>query len=328
MKMQTFTSHLETIWAAKVAKPNLVPNNIAYQRERWTTPDQDFIDVDFLKSDFRADQSRPLWVLFHGLEGSSQSHYARAFASYTLQNGVDFCVPHFRGCSGEINVAPRAYHSGDFEEIDWILKRLKQRHQGDLYAVGISLGGNALMRWAGEMGAQAQAVVQGIVSVCSPLDMTASGHHLARGLNRYLYTPMFLRSMKRNASLKLKQFPGLFDRAAMLRCKTLHDFDEVVTAPLHGFSSADDYWQRASAKPLLCHVAVPALVINALNDPFIPTACLPKQSEVGSSVVLWQPEKGGHVGFVDEVWSQFPGHLMSLPQAVGQFFATGKALGT
>jgi predicted alpha/beta-fold hydrolase len=318
-------SHLETIWAAKFAKTSFNSNKIEYNRQRWLTPDGDFIDVDFIKANQKKCRTQPLWVLFHGLEGSSQSHYAKAFANYAIHLGIDFCIPHFRGCSGDINLAPRAYHSGDFEEIHWIISRLKQNHPTDIYVVGISLGGNALMRWAGEMGEQALVYVRAITSVCSPLDMVASGHHLARGLNRYIYTPMFLSTMKKNASLKLKQFPGLFNESRMLNAKTLHEFDEVFTAPLHGFKSADDYWLQASAKPLLCHVAVPALVINPLNDPFIPVTSLPKQSEVSSSVVLWKPEKGGHVGFVEEVWSKFPGHVMSLPQTVGQFFATGEA---
>ena len=198
--------HFETIWAAKAARVHLKKIKINYQRVRWPTRDKDFIDVDYLTN--AASNQSPLWVLLHGLEGSSQSHYARAFAAYAVQNNITYCVPHFRGCSGEINLAPRAYHSGDFEEIDWILKRLRQTHAGKIYVVGVSLGGNALMRWAGEMGDKAKDIVQGIISICSPLDLTASGYHLAVGINKYIYTPMFLRSMKRNALLKWNQYPG------------------------------------------------------------------------------------------------------------------------
>ena len=123
-------SHIETIWAAKAARPHPQTKDIIYARERWASPDNDFIDVDFLKPQTALGANdRPLWVMFHGLEGSSQSHYARAFARYAIDNNINFCVPHFRGCSGELNLAPRAYHSGDFEEIDWILKRLASRQR-------------------------------------------------------------------------------------------------------------------------------------------------------------------------------------------------------
>ena len=317
-------SHLETIWAAKVAKPHRQAKAVLYVRERWVTPDNDFIDVDFLKSQAAHKVNhRPLWVMFHGLEGSSQSHYARAFARYAQENDVNFCVPHFRGCSGELNLAPRAYHSGDFEEIDWILRRLKAEYAGDVYGVGVSLGGNALMRWAGEMGQAAHDVVRGVVSICSPLDLMASGFHLGRGLNQRIYTPMFLRSMKPRALEKLAQYPHLFDKQKMLASTDLYEFDNVVTAPIHGFKNTEDYWIRASAKPHLNQICIPALAINALNDPFIPVDSLPEASKVGNHVKLWQPQRGGHVGFATDCFKGFPGHLQTLPQVVGEFFDDG-----
>jgi uncharacterized protein len=186
----------------------------------------------------------------------------------------------------------------------------------------VSLGGNALMRWAGEVGTDAEKSVKGIVSICSPLDLMASGHHLGRGVNRYIYTPMFLRSMKPNALKKLAQYPDLFDKQKMLESKDLYEFDNAVTAPVHGFKDTEDYWTRASAKPHLANIRVPALAINALNDPFIPTSSLPRSHEVGSFVKLWQPNHGGHVGFASDVVRCFPGHLQMLPSVVAQFFDT------
>jgi pimeloyl-ACP methyl ester carboxylesterase len=165
--------NLQTIWPALYARRVFGPHP-QYRRERWTTPDGDFIDVDFLHPAVPPDASpRPLLVLFHGLEGSSRSHYAEAFADFAREQGWDYAVPHFRGCSGELNHGPRAYHSGDWEEIDWVLRRLRQGHAGPLLVVGISLGGNALMRWAGELGEGAAPVVQGVASVCSPIDLAA-----------------------------------------------------------------------------------------------------------------------------------------------------------
>ena len=314
-------AHVETIWAAKFAKPHVQSKSILYARERWVTPDQDFIDVDFLTPTAAAD--RPLWVMFHGLEGSSQSHYAKAFARYAQDNGLNFCVPHFRGCSGELNLAPRAYHSGDWQEIDWILRRLKAQHMGDVHAIGVSLGGNALMRWAGEMGHVATEMVRGAISICSPLDLYASGLHIGRGLNRHIYTPMFLRTMKPRALQKLAQYPSLFDQSKMLASRDLYEFDNVFTAPLHGFQNTEDYWTRASAKPHLSNIQIPALAINALNDPFIPQDSLPEAGKVGSHVKLWQPKHGGHVGFATDCFKSFPGHLQTLPRVAGEFFNDG-----
>ena len=307
--------NLQTIWAA-VRAERYVGDAPIFRRERWVAPDNDFIDVDFSEPPGRSDA--PLLVIFHGLEGSSGSHYAEAFADVARVRGWGCAVPHFRGCSGELNHGPRAYHSGDFEEINWILRRFKAQHRGPLLAVGISLGGNALMRWAAEMGASAAAVVASVASVCSPLDLAASGWAIGRGFNRQIYTRMFLRTMVPKALLKLDQHPGLFDRNALLAARDLYEFDNVVTAPLHGFKDADDYWSRASAKPHLQNIRVPALALNALNDPFIPAWSLPTTEHVSSSLTLWQPAQGGHVGFPT---GPFPGYVRAMPDAVAGFFA-------
>ena len=259
-------------------------------------------------------RSSTLLVLFHGLEGSSRSHYSEAFADFARERGFAFAVPHFRGCSGELNLGPRAYHSGDFEEIGWILQRFRTVHAGPLIAVGISLGGNALLRWAEEAGEEAAKTVSAVASVCAPVDLAASGWALGRGFNRLVYTRMFINAMKPKALEKLKQHPGLFNREALAAARDLYEFDNVFTAPLHGFKSTEDYWGRASAKPLLHRIRVPALVVNARNDPFVPAWSLPHQNDVGDCVTLWQPAHGGHVGFPK---GPIPGHVRTLPDAVG-----------
>ena len=302
----------QTIYSAKLAQ-RYVGAKPRWQRERWDTPDGDFVDVDWRSDDIALPDDAPLLVLFHGLEGSSSSHYAQAFAQEAKLRGWHMAVPHFRGCSGELNWAPRAYHSGDFEEVGWMLSRFQMQHRGPIFAVGISLGGNALMRWAGEMGHSASQVVQGIASVCSPIDLTASGHAIDTGFNKAVYARMFLATMKPRAMQKLAQFPGLFDPQELRAANTLYAFDNVFTAPLHGFNGTDDYWVRASAKPGLTRVQVPALVLNARNDPFIPATCLPTQDQVSNHVTLWQPEQGGHVGFAS---GTFPADLQEMPWAV------------
>ena len=305
---------LQTIWPALYSQSHALPKP-SFARERWTSPDADFIDLDF--STHSAQPHQPLLVLFHGLEGSSQSHYAQAFAQWAREQGLPYAVPHFRGCSGEINRQPRAYHSGDFQEIDWILRRLKMREQQrKLIVVGISLGGNALMRWAQEMGAQAASVAQAVASVCSPLDLAAAGHAIGAGFNRQVYTRMFLKTMKPKAMERLALHPALFDPRALQASRDLYEFDNIFTAPLHGFKDTEDYWARASAKPRMADIQIPALALNAKNDPFMPASSLPQPGQVGKHVTLWQPEHGGHVGFPG---GAFPGHVHSMPQAVGQW---------
>lgn len=302
----------QTIWAAVGARRRLGPPP-CWRRERWTAPDGDFVDLDWA-ADAAGDGARPLLVLFHGLEGSSRSHYAQAFADFARERGIAFVIPHFRGCSGELNQGPRAYHSGDHEEVGWILGRLRQRWRGAVLAVGVSLGGNALLRWAGELGTAAAGTVAAVAAVSAPLDLAAGSRAIGRGFNRFVYTAMFLRSMKPKALAKLRQHPGLFDAGRLAAARDLYQFDDVFTAPLHGFRDADDYYERASAKPHLNRIRIPALALNARNDPFVPAVSLPKADEVGEDVTLWQPAAGGHVGFPS---GPFPGHVRAMPAQVG-----------
>ena len=302
--------HLQTIYPALcIARPQ-----VAYRRERWNAPDGDFVDVDLVDGQ----PGQPLVVLFHGLEGSSDSHYARALMHAVAARGWSGAVPHFRGCSGEANLGPRFYHSGDAEEIDWLLRRLQARATGKLYAAGVSLGGNALLCWLGQSQRQA-GFVDAAAAVSAPLDLAQGGRALSTGANR-LYTRMFLDTLKPKCLAKLEQFPGLFARDAMLAARDLHAFDNVVTAPLHGYRDADDYWHRASARHVLPDIAVPTLVMNALNDPFLPGQYLPRLAS--PMVELDYPRHGGHVGFAS---GAMPGRLDWLPQRLLGFFESGNA---
>lgn len=302
-------AHLQTIYPAK-----LIPvARVDYRRERWASPDGDFIDVDFVDGQ----PGQPLVVLFHGLEGSSGSHYARALMDELKRRGWWGAVPHFRSCSGEMNHAPRFYHSGDTEEIGWILHRMNDWRgaagTGDLFLAGASLGGNALLRWLAEQGTAA-GFVSGACSVSAPLCLNTGGRVIARGFNR-IYTRMFLQSLVPKCLQKLDQHPGLYDREALLRVRSLYDFDNVVTAPLHGFKDTDDYWTRCSAGPMLTEITVPTLVLNAQNDPFLPAHALPTRAS--AAVTLEYPREGGHVGFAT---GGFPGKLDWLPQRMLTFF--------
>lgn len=310
----------QTIWSARCARAPAV-GAVAWQRERWETPDGDFVDVDRClarQAHDRPPLPRPLLVLFHGLEGDSGSPYARAFSWAAGLRGWDCAVPHFRGCSGEINLAPRAYHSGDHEEVGWLLDRFRAEDaRRPLLAVGISLGGNALMRWAQEAGHSAAEAVKAVAAVSSPLDLGLSGAAIDRGFNRWVYARMFLKTMRLKAEAKWHQYPGLFDLERVRRARTLYDFDDAFTGPLHGFRGTTDYWARAAAKPRMADIRLPALALNALNDPFVPATSLPRLGQVGPWVTLWQPPQGGHVGFCEsERGERFPGHVMGMPERV------------
>jgi predicted alpha/beta-fold hydrolase len=227
-------------------------------------------------------------------------------------------VPHFRGCSGRANRLPRAYHSGDHTELDWILRRLYAENSDTArFVAGVSLGGNALLKWLGFQGVRAGDVVHAAAAVSAPIDLTIAGHGLGRGFNR-LYTWHFLTTLKPKSLDKARHFPGLYDVDRVARARNLYEFDELVTAPLHGFEGADDYWKRASSREDLRSIAIPALLVHARNDPFLPGRHLPHSSDVSPTVTLEYPADGGHAGFVT---GPFPGRLDWLPRRLLAFFA-------
>ncbi|GAB3627470.1 alpha/beta fold family hydrolase [Pandoraea terrae] len=324
--------HSQTIYPALFGRRP----HVEFRREIWDTPDGDVIDVDWTvappsstpgasapsghasASDVAAALEAPLVVLFHGLEGSSGSHYARALMHAVTARGWRGVIPHFRGCGGTPNRAPRFYHSGDSAEADWVLRRLRAQTAGPILAAGVSLGGNVLLRWLGEHREDAASVVSAACAVSAPVDLRAGGRALSRGFNM-IYTRNFLATLKRKSLAKLDQFPDLFDRKAMLAARDLRDFDDVVTAPLHGFDDAVDYYTRASSKPILPAIAVPTLMLNARNDPFMPAGALPGPRDVGRHITLLQPRHGGHVGFMT---APFPGGMTWMPHTVLDYFAS------
>ncbi len=305
-------AHAQTLWPLAQRQP--LPH---YRRERWNTPDGDFIDLDWIYAPPQA----PLLAVFHGLEGSSRSHYARALLSAVGKHGWRGVAVHFRGCSGEPNRLARAYHSGDSAEIDWVLRRLRGEQHGQLFAVGISLGGNALLKWLGEQGGAACQVVAAAAAISAPLNLAAADAALSRGVNR-LYARHFLRTLIPKALAKLEHFPGLYSAVAVRAARTLRDFDQVVTAPLHGFSDAADYYARSSAGQYLAGIGVKTLLVNALNDPFLPAAALSAARSLPAVVTLETPRAGGHAGFVS---GPYPGHLEWLPLRLLEFFEQVRA---
>lgn len=258
---------------------------------------EDLVAYDFVDA---ADKDAPCVVLLHGLEGSSMSHYAVEMMLAARARGWHGVVAHFRSCGGV--ASRRLYHSGDSPEVAHMLNVLAQRY-ACLLVVGVSLGGNVLAKYLGEYGDKALPRAAAVVS--SPVRLAAAGDALEKGLPRLLYTPYFLRTLMTKVPHSGK------------RLLSLAEFDNRFTAPMHGFLDKDDYYARASAMPFLRDVTVPTLLLNARNDPFFPASFLPTREEVSGSVLLLQPKRGGHAGFVS---GSGRGHLRWLPENVLRFF--------
>jgi len=299
--------HLQTIYPYLIlrSKPP------AYERERIDTPDGDFVEFDWVN----ATRNAPTVVLFHGLEGCSQSHYATQLMHAVTAKGWRGVVAHFRGCSGQPNRLLRAYHSGDAGEIDWMLRLIASRSKFPVFAVGVSLGGNALLKWLARERQQARRIITAACAISAPIDLMVAGHRLGRGLNRF-YGLHFLRTLKPKALEKLRRYPDRSREHGVRKARTLRAFDDVFTAPVHGFHNVDDYWTRASTKSELGRITVPTLIVHARNDPFLPGRFLPGTQSANTVVEFDFPDHGGHVGFVT---GAFPGNLSWLPRRALEF---------
>ena len=296
--------HLQTIYpylALRTTPP-------AYRRERIETPDGDFVDFDWVEPA----HDGPTVVLFHGLEGCSRSHYARVLMRAVAATGWRGVVAHFRGCSGEPNRLQRAYHSGDAGEIDWMLRLVASRSANPIFAIGVSLGGNALLKWLARERQDASNVIAAATAISAPLDLMVAGHRLGSGFNR-VYGLHFLRSLKPKALEKLARYPDAARRRRVRSAYSLRTFDDAFTAPVHGYRDVVDYWTRASTISELSHIAVPTLIVHARNDPFLPGQYLPNAAKKNMHVEFEFTDQGGHVGFVS---GAFPGNLSWLPQRV------------
>jgi hypothetical protein len=340
----------QTLYGALLAPTH----RLSFIRERINTPDGDFIEFDWSAPGLIAQPAKrpheslsasealppnsgatrwltqadhqqlgklddaPALVLLHGLEGSSRSRYAQSIAQYFRARGWIVVIAHFRGCSGVPNRMARAYHSGDTQEVQFILSYLKSKlSRARWHAVGVSLGGNALLKYLGEYALETQWL-KAACGISVPLDLVAAGNYLSDNFfNRQVYTRYFLRTLKPKVFEKARRFPGVIDVLRVASATTLRDFDNAYTAPMHGFRDAFDYWQQSSCKPWLARISTPTLVLNAKNDPFIPVSSLPDISQAAAQVCLHQPEQGGHASFV---CGAFPGQLTWLPQRIARFF--------
>jgi hypothetical protein len=243
-------------------------------------------------------------LVLHGLEGCARSHYVVDVLELVRALGWRGVALNFRSCSGELNRLPRFYHSGDTADLDLVVQRLIEREPDvRLGIVGVSLGGNVLVKWLGEGGDRVPAAVRAGVGISVPFDLGACAEALdRRGFGKWIYTANFLRTLRAKVMAKARVHPGFVDVAAVGRARTFHEYDAAVTAPLHGFANARDYWTRASCGPYVAAVRRPLLLLGSVDDPFIPRTCLPDPKTLPSGVQAEFSARGGHVGFWEGAW--------------------------
>lgn len=274
--------------------------DIPFHRERLELPDGDFIDLDFaFKPLGSADQSRPIVLVLHGLEGSAQSGYARQLYRALRDHEIDSVGLNFRSCSGGPNRLPRLYHSGETEDLRWVLRLLAQRYpQRRRGVVGVSLGGNVLLKFLGESGASVRPYVEAAVAISVPFDLSAGADSLLRPRGR-LYAAFLLRKLRRKIKIKREMMPPGVDVSRAAAARTFREFDDAATAPLHGFASAEDYYQRSSCCRFLEEIRVPTYLLHSADDPFLPPRCIPRRTvEANPHLSATFTARGGHVGFV------------------------------
>lgn len=306
--------HLQTLWGKFCRRAPVQATTV----ERLDTADGDFVELHHLDGPPRS----PLLVLLHGLEGSIRSHYIQGLLGQASARGWRAAVLVFRSCGSEMNRARRFYHSGETADLAFALDHLSSRFAGaPIVLAGASLGGNVLLKFLGEQGPAVSARIRGAVAVSVPFDLSRSSRHIDQGFSK-VYQRHFLRSLKRKAETKLERYPDLFSRDRLKQARTMFDFDDCFTAPVHGFADAEDYYTRSSSISWLHRIRVKTLLLSAVDDPFLPRQVLDEVRDIARRNPALVPELargGGHVGFVSGRNPFRP--VYYLEQRVGDFLA-------
>ena len=288
--------HLTTILAklVRAVKP------LKYIRERISTHDYDFIDLDFVKNSHTR-----IAVLVHGLEGGSDSTYMVGMATELGLKGCDTVCVNMRGCSGEINKSFGSYHSGKTDDLGLVIDHVSKDYS-EIIIIGFSLGGNQVLKYLGESGHSLSEKIKIGIAVSTPCDLEGSAMELKKLKNK-IYLQSFLKSMKLKANQKKAQHPSKkLDIEAINVTKDFHEFDNLFTAPVHGFLDAKDYWKKSSSKQFVSQINIPTLLVNAKNDSFLSASCYPiSEAKNNPNFFLEMPKNGGHLGFL--TWPAFKG---------------------
>lgn len=308
--------HLQTLWGKFIRRVPIQPTAV----ERLDTPDADFLDIHHLSGPDNA----PLLILLHGLEGGIRSHYIQGLLGEAKTRRWRAAVIVFRSCGAEMNRTRRSYHSGETGDLALVVDHLSNRFPSSpLLLTGTSLGGNVLLKYLGERGSDLSPRIKGAVAISVPFDLARSSRHIGQGFAR-VYQKNFLRSLHRKASLKLQSYPDLVEAERLRNARTMFDFDDVFTAPVHGFSGAGDYYSRSSSLAWLERISVKTLLLSAIDDPFLPAQVLHEVREVAarnSNLHVEFTPHGGHVGFVSGSNPLRPAYY--LEQRTGDFLARG-----
>jgi uncharacterized protein len=284
-----FNGHLETIIPSMLR----TIRGVDYARERLELEDGDFLDLDWLKG-----EGDTLVIISHGLEGSSERHYAKGMAKYFFERGWDAIAWNCRGCSGEMNRLPRFYHHGATEDLNAVVRHASRvKNYTSIVLVGISMGGSMSLKYLGEQVDKLSNLIKGAAVFSVPCHLGSSAKELDK-LNKRFYLNRFLKKLGKKIKSKSEKFPEIISYRGFEKIKSFEEFDNRYTAPLHGFKDADDFYERASSLPHIGKIKVPALIVNALNDPFLPPLCFPYEiAKNHSFVFLETPSRGGHTGF-------------------------------
>lgn len=289
--------HIQTIWGKLVPRGGGGSTHI----ERWDTPDDDFLDIYRLDPPIAAPRTRPRLVLLHGLEGSPRSHYVRSFLAEAARRGWAADVIVFRSCGSELNRAKRFYHSGETSDLDFVVNSLAAYEpERPIVLAGVSLGGNVLLKWLGEKAEELPPQVVAGAAISVPFDLERGARYIDRGFAR-LYQARFMKTLRRKARAKLFRYPGLVDSAAVEQARSLYEFDDCVTAPIHGFRDAHDYYTQSSAIRWIDRIRTPTLLLSARDDPFVPPEVLDDVARIADASPFLTTEfveRGGHAGFV------------------------------
>jgi predicted alpha/beta-fold hydrolase len=284
--------HLQTIW------PVLFRRRIPLEtrRERVELPDGDFLDIDWVG------REGPIVIVLHGLQGSAESKYARGLLREIEALGWRGALMHFRGCSGEPNRLPRSYHSGETADVDWFARELRRREpETPLAAVAYSLGGNVLLKWLGE--SRSANPLRAAVAVSIPFELGSAADAMEVGLSR-IYQWYLVRKLKKAVYAKMANgsFALPLTGSEIDRLRTFREFDDAITAPVHGFESAVDYYERCSSRQFVCRIETPTLVLHSADDPLMHAGIIPQPEEHSAQVRFEVSPSGGHVGFVSGSW--------------------------
>jgi len=283
--------HFQTIYPSLFRKFDIS----FYKRERISTPDDDFLDLDWSRIG-----SNKLAIISHGLEGNSQRSYAVGMVKALNQHGWDSLAWNFRGCGGETNRQLLFYHSGSTDDLDCVINHvLKLGNYKSIVLIGFSMGGNLSLVYLGQKGLNINPLIQKVVVFSVPCDLTGSSYQIAKPVNR-IYQKRFLRMLHKKVKAKMTLFPNQINDDNYSEIQSFRDFDNRYTAPIHGFTSAEDYWDKCSSKQFIPKIQIPTMIVNAQNDPFLSPSCYPiNEVSKNEHVFLEIPKSGGHVGFIE-----------------------------